>query len=90
MLTTEKVNQIQQLLADTRGDSRLTYRRIATQTGVSRGTVAAIARGTRNVHPKAPPPEPAPPASGPVKRCVNCGVKVQMPCLKCKLEGRSQ
>lgn len=90
MLTTEKVKQIQQLLTDAREHGQPSYRRIAARAGVNRGTVAAIDKGTRKVHPKAPPPEPAPPASGPVERCGTCGAKVQMPCLKCKLEGKSQ
>lgn len=64
----------------------LSQRTVATQVGVSRGTVHAIARGKRpdRVRPLAEtgmlPWDDAPP-----KRCPHCGALVYMPCLACQI-----
>jgi hypothetical protein len=63
----------------------LSQRRIAEATGVSRGTVAAVAAGKRPDHGNRPPaesPEPALP-HGPPQRCPECGGRVYAPCRLC-------
>jgi hypothetical protein len=58
-------------------------RTIADMTGASRGTVSAIARGTRTERP-APHGEYAR-RTLPLARCPVCGVKVESPCRLCRL-----
>jgi hypothetical protein len=63
----------------------LSQRNVAAQTGVSRGSVHAIARGKR--------PDPKPRSDddsialfqGPPQRCPSCGGLVYMPCLLCRV-----
>lgn len=85
MIPAGMVEEVRRLLAQ----GRLSQRQIARRTGVSRGTVAAIASGRR--HTSGPrtalPAEAAPggyPGGKPV-RCPGCGALVQMPCLACWL-----
>ena len=79
MLAQGVVDQVRSLLAE----GALSQREIARRLRISRGSVGAIARGTRPdytndfTYP-----------SGPARRCPECGVKVQMPCLACQLEAR--
>ena len=91
MITPAIVEEIGRLL----GEERLSRRKIAVRTGVSRGTVNAIALGKR--------PDYAPrkgqwaddfvPPGGLPLRCPGCGGMVQMPCLACRVravkEGKS-
>jgi hypothetical protein len=95
MIQVWRVAAIRRMLAE--GD--LSHRKIARRTGVSRGTVGAIALGKRRDYED---PRPAgwggssaagdfPPPSGPAQRCPDCGGMVQMPCLAChvrRLNGR--
>jgi hypothetical protein len=81
MIASDIVKEIRQMLAE----GSLSQRAIAERTGVSRGTVCAIAQGKRCDY----PPQYfrkdmhfIPPAGLPV-RCSGCGGLVQMPCLAC-------
>jgi transposase InsO family protein len=65
---------------------KLSQRKIAKLTGVSRGTVGAIANGTRRDY---PPRQPAEDEllrpTGPPQYCGHCGAVVYMPCRACAL-----
>lgn len=83
MIASDIVKEIRQMLAV----GSLSQRAIAQQTGVSRGTIYAIAKGKRRDY----PPQYfrkdihfIPPAGLPV-RCSGCGGLVQMPCLACSI-----
>lgn len=82
MIAPYLVDEVKRLL----NEGSLSQREIARKTGVSRGTVNAIALGKR--------PEPrrlrtaadeflAP--AGPPRRCPGCGGLVRMPCLLCRV-----
>jgi len=82
MIAPQVVQEIRRLLIE----ERLSQRSVAHQTGVSRGTVHAIAHGKR--------PDRIPGRdlekdslfpTGPARRCPTCGGKVLMPCLACQL-----
>lgn len=81
MISPAVVVEVRRLLAE----GQLSQRQIARRTGISRGTVAAIASGRRR--PRYPPSPTSPggfPRGKPV-RCPGCGALVQMPCLACWL-----
>ena len=83
MLALEKAAAVRRLLAE--GDIR--HRKIARLTGISRGTVRAIAsgrwRGPRSrIEPRDDELE-AP--TGPSEHCHGCGHAVYMPCVLCNL-----
>jgi len=81
MLTQLQVDWVVQLL----DDKRLSQRTIARLTGVSRGTIGAIARGVRPQNLcRRESEEPAFDRGLPV-RCHGCGGLVQMPCLLCRV-----
>jgi hypothetical protein len=83
MLPAWRVAEIRRMLA--RGE--LSQRKIAEQTGVSRGTVGAIALGRRPDYEdrrQAARGDFEPP-SGPLHRCPGCGGMVLMPCLLCRV-----
>jgi hypothetical protein len=82
MLSIEQVQSVQRLLAA----GECSQREIARLTGVSRATVAGIAKGTRQILPPGPIDEPAYPA----ERCAGCGGLVVMPCLACLLRRHRQ
>ncbi len=84
MITPEVIGEIQRLLE--RGE--LSQRRIATRTGVSRGTVNSVANGTRAERDagRRQRPERFDPPRGLPHRCPSCGRLVQMPCLACRLQ----
>ncbi len=80
MIAPELVEQIKRLLAE----GHLSQRAIARLTGVSRGSVNAIAQGKRHEprprrHEELLPQAP----SGPPQRCPTCGGLVYMPCVLC-------
>ena len=87
MIAPEIIGKIRKLLKES-GHSQ---RKIAKETGVSRGTVNAIALGRRRDR------EPRQsregdgftPPSGVHSRCPTCGGLVQMPCLLCQLRGQT-
>ena len=82
MITPPVVQEVRRLLAK----GNLSQRKIAGLTGISRGTVGAIAAGRRPDHvslgraAKDVFPEPA----GPLQRCPGCGGMVYMPCRLCQ------
>jgi len=84
MIAPEIISQIQRLLD--RGE--LSHRKIASQLGVSRGTVNSVANGSRARREarRSPPVERFDPPHGPPRRCPSCGRLVQMPCLACGLQ----
>lgn len=86
MIAPSVVAEVRRLLAE----GRLSQRTIARRTGVSRGTVGAIATGRRpdyDARRRAAGSDYTPPAGKPV-RCPGCGALVQMPCLACQLRQR--
>ncbi|MBN2475836.1 MAG: helix-turn-helix domain-containing protein [Pirellulales bacterium] len=87
MIAPEIVDEIRRLLAE----GRLSQRKIARRTGVSRNTVGAIATGRRRDrkrrHPGRLEADDAPPA-GPPQRCPGCGGMVWMPCRLCRTRAR--
>ncbi len=82
MLSSAKVAEVEQLLAS----GGLSRRAIARRTGVSRGTVAAIAAGTRRKKPPRPIAGPPFDIGGPLRRCLQCGGRVHLPCWACAVE----
>jgi hypothetical protein len=68
-------------------EGKLSQRKIAQQTGVSRGTVGAIALGRRPDYEDRRQTTAGgfPSSSGPAQRCPGCGGMVQMPCLLCRV-----
>jgi len=85
MLAPGLVAEVRRLLVE----RRLSQRKIARTTGVSRGTVNAIARGIRPDYEtrRGPWQGHFVPPSGPLRRCPGCGGLVQMPCLVCYVRG---
>lgn len=86
MLSPAKVAEVEQLLAI----GALSQRAIARRTGVSRGTVAAIASGTRRKKPSRPVAEPPFDFAAPPARCPRCGGRVHLPCWACTVEALAQ
>jgi len=85
MITIEQAEQVERLL----GEGTLSQRTIAKTTGVSRGTVAAIAKGKRpdyDAMRRAREAEQVPEPIGPPQRCPGCGGMVLMPCVLCRVE----
>lgn len=84
MISPVQVDEIRRLLAA--GTHSL--RKIARRTGVSRGTVAAIAHGRRRDRiPKGDPEDLGEEPPGPVQRCPQCGALAQSPCRACRVRG---
>ncbi len=83
MLSNALLDRIRQMLAE----GTLSQRKIARLTGVSRGTIGALAHG--KIARRAPQPrgcdEPFDAAGLPV-RCAGCGGMVLMPCLHCRIQ----
>ncbi len=90
MIAPTVIDDIRQLLAE----GKLSQRKIAEQVGVSRGSVASVARGPRPDYEsirreravRAAEQEPL--KLGPLARCSTCGGKVYMPCRLCALQGQ--
>jgi hypothetical protein len=80
MLSPAVVQQVQQLLAA----GCHSRRAIARMTGVSRGSISAIAHGTRTKRTRLADDQPLHPA-GPPRRCPNCGGMVYWPCRLCSV-----
>ena len=83
MIEPQLVEQIERLLAK----GKLSYRKIARFTGVSRGTIGAIASGRRRIQPRRMSfweEEPTVP-DVPPQRCPQCGGMVYMPCRLCRM-----
>lgn len=85
MIAPAVVERIKQLLAE----GRLSQRKIANLTGVSRATIGAIASGRRPDYPR-----PGGDDFGfcqpdaPIGRCPGCGGMVSLPCLLCHVRGQ--
>lgn len=86
MLSPAKVAEVEQLLAS----GGISQRAIARRTGVSRGTVAAIAAGTRRKKPLRAFVGPPFDLAAPLKRCPQCGGRVHLPCWACAVEAIRQ
>lgn len=85
MIAPVMVQEVKRLLAE----GNLSARKIARTVGVSRGTVAAIAHGTRPDYEalrrdREPEEEPL----GPLARCPGCGGLVHVPCRLCRTRTR--
>lgn len=81
MLSVPVVQEVKRLLAE----GRLSQRKIARQTGVSRGIVGLIAQGKRpDYQPRQEEDDPWA-NCGPPERCPTCGARVYMPCRLCGL-----
>lgn len=78
MLDPELVAKVELLLSE----GEYSQRQISRITGVSRGSVSAIARGERHVYIR---PEPIPESTGPLRRCRRCGILTRMPCTECRI-----
>jgi len=83
MLDPVCVDSIRRLLAE----GKASMRKIARMTGVSRGTVLAIAHGKRRDRVRRSPEDGdlAMRPSGPLRRCPGCGGLVRMPCRLCRV-----
>jgi hypothetical protein len=82
MIAPHLVEQVRQLLVE----GKLSHRKIARITVVSRGTIGAIASGRRCIRPRPTWPwedEPLVPDTPP-RRCPDCGGMVYMPCRACR------
>jgi hypothetical protein len=90
MIAADMIAEVRRLLAE----KRLSQREIAKRTGVSRGTVSAVASGKRR---KGPRPLRSSgerggfrPPTGMPTRCRGCGALTQMPCLACYIRARCE
>jgi len=83
MLAPSLVEKIRLLLSE----KTCSHREVARRLGVSRGSVGAIARGTRPdyTRPRRRRSDQIVPPGGRPVRCRSCGALVQMPCLRCQL-----
>jgi DNA-binding XRE family transcriptional regulator len=86
MLSQQTVDQILALLKE---DS-LSQREIARRTGVSRGTVCAIANQRRKVRPVPARWDQLCLFTGPIVRCPRCGGRVYAPCRLCYIRDLKQ
>lgn len=80
MISPEKIDEIRRLLAD----GTLSQRQIAALTGISRGTVGAVASGKRSDRLPQPTDDWDMP-TGPIVRCASCGGRVIAPCRLCRV-----
>jgi Helix-turn-helix len=80
MVVFEKVLEVKRLL----DEGGLSRRAIAQATGVSRGTVNAIANGDRGLYGAEPMDGPLRPQSASASRCPECGGLVYLPCVLCE------
>lgn len=79
MLPLKIVEEVQRLL----DEKCYSQRRIAQITGVSRGTIQAIACGKRGTHGREEHTVAVPAETIPV-RCPGCGARVYLPCILCQ------
>jgi hypothetical protein len=84
MIAPHLIEQVQQLLIE----GKFSHRKIERITGVSRGTIGAIAAGKRCIRPRSAgfwEDEPVVP-DVPPQRCPDCGGMVYMPCRLCRTQ----
>ena len=83
MIDPAVVKEIERLL----GEKKLSQRKIAKLTGVSRGTIGAIAAGKRPNYEqlRRERADTLPRPAGPPRRCPRCGAMVQLPCMACHI-----
>jgi hypothetical protein len=83
MIPAKIVAEVQRLLVQ----PGLSHRKIAQITGVSRGSVGAIASGKRPDYamPRSAGAEDCEEPTGPPRRCPGCGGMVYMPCVLCRV-----
>lgn len=81
MISQIKADEVQKLLCE----GRHSQRKIARETGVSRGIVSAIAHGRRPNYAEIRRDRGDPPGvfDGPLERCPGCGGRAYMPCRLC-------
>ena len=85
MLAPSMVREIRRLLAE----GNFSQRKIARLTGVSRGTIGAIASGKRpDYEPRSRIEDKSAQSADPPRRCPTCGGMVYMPCRLCALRRR--
>lgn len=84
MIAPLRIAEVCRLLAE----GRLSQRAIAKMTGVSRGTIIAVATGRRRERAPRPDDDSLEP-QGPPRRCPRCGGLVYMPCRACLLRERT-
>ena len=84
MIAPKIVADVRRLLAE----GTHSQRKIARLTGISRGTVGAIASGRRTDYDNSGNGDLEEP-SGPPERCPGCGGMVYMPCLLCQARNES-
>lgn len=76
------VEEIKRLLAE----GKLSQRKIAKVTGISRATIGAIASGKRpDYQPRSRDEDDYFRPTGPAVRCPGCGGKVYLPCRLCRV-----
>jgi hypothetical protein len=80
MLRPAMIEKVRRLL----GAGKHSWRKIARLSGVSRGTVAAIAHGRRRDR-RAAADELQDDAPGPIERCPECGALGESPCRACRV-----
>jgi transcriptional regulator with XRE-family HTH domain len=83
MISLQQVMAIRQLFAQ-----GISQRKIARETGISRGTISAIVNGRRPDYPDRI--EELPRASGPPARCPECGGLVYLPCRLCFVRSQTR
>jgi len=83
MIAPEVVAEIRRMLIE----GIVSQREMAKRTGVSRGTIGAVASGQRPDYDAARKPneDSWETSSDPPERCATCGGMVYMPCLLCRL-----
>jgi hypothetical protein len=84
MLAPDRVELAKRLLAE----GRLSQRKIAAVTGMSRASITAIALERRTDRQRRPAELPEDDDLGPLARCGGCGGLVHLPCRLCQLRSR--
>jgi hypothetical protein len=84
MIAPPVIQEVRRLLTE----DKHSQREIARMTGVSRGTVTAVANGRRRDYVPPTREDDFPPMLGPRRRCPTCGAVVYTPCRLCLLRER--
>jgi len=81
MISPAMIEKVRRLVAT----GKHSLRKVARLTGVSRGTVAAVAHGTRRDRRRAVCGDLEEEAPGPIERCPECGALGESPCRACRV-----